>query len=259
VLAHQFFLEKERWRKWLFRFLPITVVLVLLFRVVMVVNLIPAEAIVERYHAWKAWPQELKQKTNGLPVVFNNSYQRASMYWFYTGQMTYSANKFDDRRNNYNFWPVEDLLLGSPVYIMDIYNLESFEDSVKTPLYTIGYRFDSTYHSFAKIQFRSDDYMVKEGDSLRLSFHVDLPYRYGRYLEERPEVDQKIAIAIFKGRERVSIIEAPFTLQQVLRDGITTWNLFPSLPKGDYFFRFGVMSDSQFYTHNSEKIKLRVN
>lgn len=258
VLAHQYFLVKEGWRKWLFRLLPVAIVLVLAFRIVMVVDLIPAEAIVERYHAWKGWPQELKQKTNGLPVVFNNSYQRASKYWFYTGQMTYSANKFDDRRSNYNFWPVEDLLLGSPAYIMDIYNIDSFEDSVKTPLYTVGYRFDSSYHSFAKIQFRSDDYIVKEGDSLRLSFGVDLPYRYGRYLQDRPEVDQKIAIAIFEGRERVGIIEAPFTLQRVIRDGITTWSLFPSLPKGDYFFRFGVMSDSQFYTHNSEKIKLKV-
>ena len=256
VLAHQYFLERESWRKWLFRLLPVTVILVLFFRIIMVADLVPAEAIVERYHAWKRWPQELKERTRDLPVVFNNSYQRASKYWFYTGQMTYSANKFDDRRNNYNFWPVEDVLLGSPAYIMDIYNLPSFEDSIKTPLYTIGYRFDSSYQSFAKIQFRSDDYVIKEGGSLQLSFRVDLPYLYGRYLEERSGVDEKIAIAIFRERDRVGIIEAPFTLQQVIRHNISTWSLFPSLPKGDYFFRFGVMSDSGFYTHNSEKIKL---
>jgi 4-amino-4-deoxy-L-arabinose transferase-like glycosyltransferase len=123
VLAHQYFLKRESWRRWLFRLLPVTALLVVCFRVIMIVDLVPASAIVERYHAWKNWPQELKKKTGGLPVVFNNSYQRASKYWFYTGQMTYSANKFDDRRNNYNFWPVEDLLLGRPVYIMDIYDI----------------------------------------------------------------------------------------------------------------------------------------
>jgi hypothetical protein len=220
--------------------------------------MVPAEAIVERYHAWKVWPQELKKKTGGLPVVFNNSYQRASKYWFYTGQMTYSANKFDDRRNNYNFWPVEDLLLGRPVYIMDIYDIPSYQDSVKAPLFTVGYRFDSSYHSFTKIQFRSDNYTVKQGDSLALSFRIDLPYRYGRYLEAHPEVDEKIAIVLFRGRERVSIIEAPFTLQQVVREGINTWHLSPALPGGDYYFRFGVMCDSRFYTHNSDKIGLVV-
>lgn len=259
ILAHQFFLEKEGWRKWLFRLLPLTIILVAAFRVVMIVDLIPSEAIVERYHAWKEWPQELKRRTNNLPVVFNNSYQRASKYWFYTGQMTYSANKFDDRRSNYNFWPVEDSLLSEPVYIMDIYGLETYEDSVRTPLYTVGYRFDSSYHSFAKLQFRSKNYAVKEGVSLPLQFTLDLPYRYGQYLQDHPEVDKSIAIAVFKGREKVSIIEAPFTLQQVIRKNITSWTLSPALPKGEYFFRFGIMSDSRFYTHNSEKINLQVN
>jgi hypothetical protein len=258
VLAHQYFLAKEGWRRWLFRLLPVTVIIVILFRVIMIVDIIPVQAIVERYHAWKRWPKELKKKTGGLPAVFNNNYQRASKYWFYTGQMTYSANKFDDRRNNYNFWPVEDFLLGKPVYVMDIYNLENFDDSLKTPLYTIGYRFDSSYQSFAKIQFRSDDYTIKTGDSLQLSFRMDMPNRYGRYLKEHPGIDQKIAIVIFKGRKRVSIIEAPFTLQEVLRNDLSSWTLIPSLPKGEYFFRFGVMSDSRFYTHNSDKIGLVV-
>ncbi len=258
VLAHHYFLQKKSWRRWLFAQLPLTLLLVILFRVVMVVDLVPAQPIVERYHAWKGWPQVLKEKTHGLPVVFNNSYQRASKFWFYTGQMTYSANKFDDRRNNYNFWPVEDLLLGQPAYVMDIYNVESFEDSLKTPLYTIGYRFDSAYHSFAKIQFRSNDYSIKAGDSLHLRFGVQLPYHYGRYLEENPAVDEKIALAVFSGRERVAIIEAPFTLQQVIREKRSSWMLLPALPKGDYFFRFGVMSGSRFYTHNSEKINLVV-
>jgi hypothetical protein len=258
VLAHQFFTQKESWRKWLFRLLVPTLLVVIAFRVVMVVDLIPAEAIVERYHAWKSWPQELKKRTNSLPVVFNNNYQRASKYWFYTRQMTYSANNFSDRRNNFNFWPVEDSLLGKPVYVMDIYNIESYQDSVKTPLYTVGYRYDSSYLSFAKIHFRSDDYVVKEGDSLQLRFTPDVPSYYRQYLQRYSDVDAKIAIIIFKGRERVGVIEAPFTLQQVIRERITAWTFAPSLPKGDYFFRFGIMSDSRFYTHNSEKIKLKI-
>lgn len=258
VLAHQFLLSREGWRKWLWRLLPLTLVIVLLFRVIMIVDLVPAGAIVERYHAWKGWPQEVKQRTKGLPVVFNNSYQRASKYWFYTGQMTYSLNKFDDRRNNYNFWPVEDSLVGKPVYILDIYDLHLKEDSVKTPLYTVGYEFDSSFHSFGKIEFRSNDYSIKTKDSLRILFDIDVPPHYKTYLAQHPEVDAKIAIVIFRGRDRHSIIEAPFTLQQVLQKNIRQWTLLPSLESGDYFFRFGIMSDSRFYSHNSDKITLRV-
>lgn len=258
VLAHQFLLNKTGWRKWLLRLLPVTLILVFAFRVIMVVDLVPAQAIVERYHAWKGWPQEMKKRTEGLPVVFNNSYQRASKYWFYTGQMTYSLNKFDDRRNNYNFWPVEDSLLGKPVYILDIYDLHDKEDSIKTPLYTVGYKYDSSYNSFAKIQFRSNDYTIKASDSLRIRFSLDVPPHYQTYLEQHPEVDPKIAIVIFKGRDRHSIIEVPFTLKQVINQNIGQWTISPSLEKGDYFFRFGVMSDSRFYSHNSDKINLQV-
>jgi hypothetical protein len=225
----------------------------------MVVDLVPAEAIVERYHAWKGWPQDMKQRTEGLPVVFNNNYQRASKYWFYTGQMTYSANKFDDRRNNFNFWPVEDSMLGKPVYILDIYELHNYSDSIKAPLYTVGYRKDSSLQSFAKIQFSSSDYTIQEKDSLVLRFNLSMPAHYTDYLHNYPEADPKIAIVIFKGRERQNILELPFTLQQVLRQNVHTWTLHPHLPIGDYFFRFGVMGDSRFYTHNSEKIKLTVN
>jgi hypothetical protein len=258
VLAHQFFLQKRGWRKWLLRQLPVTLLLVFAFRIIMVVDLIPAEAIVERYHAWKNWPAELKKRTGGGPVVFNNNYQRASKYWFYTGQMTYSLNKFDDRRNNYNFWPVEDSLLGKPVYILDIYELHNYHDSIKTPLYTVGYRQESSLQSFAKIQFRSNDYQISKKDSLQLRFSLDVPLQYQQYLQRHPEVEEKIAIVIFRGRERVTIMEAPFTLQEVLRTNITSWTLSPALPEGDYFFRFGVMSSSRFYTHNSEKIGLTI-
>jgi hypothetical protein len=258
VTAHQYFLLHQGWRKWLYRLLYPTILLVILFRIVMVVDLVPAEPIVERYHAWKGWPQDMKQRTEGLPVVFNNNYQRASKYWFYTGQMTYSANKFDDRRNNFNFWPVEDSMLGKPVYILDIYELNNYSDSLKAPLYTVGYRKDSSLQSFAKIQFSSSDYSIQEKDSLVLRFNVSMPAHYTDYLHNHPEADPKIAIVIFKGRERQNILELPFTLQQILQQDVHTWTLHPRLPKGDYFFRFGVMSDSRFYTHNSEKIRLKI-
>lgn len=258
VLAHQFFQQREGWRRWLLRLLVPTLLITFAFRVVMVVNLIPADAMVERYHAWKGWPQTLAQKTKPYPVVFNNSYQRASKYWFYSGQMTYSLNSFDDRRNNYNFWPVEDSLLGRPVYIFDIYNVQNFPDSVKAPLFTVGFRFDSSLQSFAKIQFRSGNYQQKTGDSLRLQFTIEIPAAYQTYLRQHPNVDEKIALVVFRGRNKEKVIDAPFTLQQLLRDQIRSWTLDPALSAGSYFVRFGIFSDSGLYTHNSEKIQLKV-
>lgn len=258
VLAHQHLAEKNKWRKWLIKLLPVTIILVIAFRVIMIVDLVPAHPIVERYHAWKTWPQELKQKTGNLPVVFNNSYQRASKYWFYTGQMSYSLNKFDERRNNYNFWPVEDSLLGRPAYIMDIYDVGQFQDRITTPLYTIGYSYDSSYHSFAKIMFNTNDYSIGDRDSLNIDFGVNIPAYYKTYLSEHPEVNPKLAVAFFSGQKMIKYIEWPFALQDVVTKGFRRVSVFPGLEKGDYFMRFGIMSDSKLYSHNSGKIKLEV-
>lgn len=258
VLAHQYLLQKEGWRRWLIKLLPVTILLVIAFRVIMMVDIVPAQAIVERYHGWKTWPQKLKQKTKGLPVVFNNNYQRASKYWFYTGQMTYSLNNYNDRRNNYNFWPVGDSLLGKPVYIMDIYGLNRFGDSIQTPLYTVGYSYDSSFNSFAGITFKSQDYKVHSTDSLQLQFTIDAPKYYANYLALHPEIDEPVVIGIFSGQKLVKEMPLPVSLQQIIKKTIQPISVFPGIDKGDYFLRFGVFSDSGFFSHNSEKIKLKV-
>lgn len=258
VLAHKFLQEREGWRKWLVRLLPITIVLVISFRFIMIFDVVKAEAIVERYHAWKGWPQELQEKTGTEQYVFNNNYQRASKFWFYSGKMTYSMNKFDDRRNNYNFWPVEDSVLGKPVYIMDIYDVEQYKTTIRTPLYTVGYYFDSSYNSFAKITFSAKDKKMSENDSLRFDFAVNVPPHYQTYLLQHPEVNPKIALGFFDGQKMVKYIELPFSLQDVVKKNIRSLSVLPQLPPGNYFMRFGVMSDSKLYSHNSEKIKLTI-
>lgn len=258
VLAHQYLFVRQQTQKWVYRLLPVTLLLVFAFRLVMIVDVVPADAIKERYHGWNGWQQQLKEKTAGLPVVFNNSYQRASKYAFYNGVTTYSLNKFDERRNNYNFWSIEDSLLGKPVYVMDIYGIDRFQDSIETPLYTIGFSYDSSYHSFSKIMFKAEDQTLRISDSLTINFTVDIPTHYRTYLHQHPEVDESIALAFFDGQKMVKYIALPFSLQQLLNKNIRTLRVFPALPQGAYFMRFGIMSDSQLYTHNSEKIKLKI-
>jgi hypothetical protein len=258
VLAHHYLVQKRAWRRWLIRLLPITILLVICFRIVMIWDIIPARAIVERYHGWAVWPQALKQKTGNLPIVFNNSYQRASKYWFYSGQITYSLNNYDDRRNNYNFWPVEDSLLGRPVYIMDIYGIERFKDSVQTPLFNVGYGYDSSFHSFGRVTFKSDDYVIRANDSLTLHFAVEVPPYYRNYLLAHPEIDEDVVAGIFNGRDVAKEMKLPLRLQAIIQKDARSFVLYPGIAKGDYVLRFGVFSDSGFFSHNSDKIKLKV-
>ena len=259
VLSHQYINESLVLRKWLLRLLPITIVLVLLMRVEMIVDILPVQSLKKRYHAWKEWPQQMKEKTKGLPVVFSNSYQRASKYWFYTGQMTYSQNYIRDHRNNYNFWPIEDVLLGKPVYYLDIYGLNRFTDSLKTPLGYIGYKYDPAFNSFAKVEIRcsQNKYKIGRSDSLLLVCRTKMPDRYSMYISDNGGFNPVIKIFIFSKKKIVKEISTDLSMQDIPREQFSV-SIKPDLLPGNYYFRFGIETPGYNATHNSEKIKLTI-
>jgi hypothetical protein len=260
VLTYYFVVQKGGWRKWLLRLLPPTLILVFIFKLLMIFDVLPVKTVVKMFHAWKGWPTEMKTAIQNTPIVFSNSYQRASKAWFYTGNMAYSQNSFKERRSNYNFWPVEDSLLGKGVYFMDIYDLHRFPDSIQARQWTIGYRYDSAFHSFAKIvlQPQQSGYTVKEGETFQILFNVVVPPHYKTYLQQHPEVDMPVKIGVFQKRDWVKDMELPLALQSLIQSPTMQVPLTLGLPKGDYFLRVAIGSSTGIFTHNSDKINVSV-
>lgn len=60
------------------------------------------------WHGSVQWASALQSKAGKLPVVFNNSYQKAARYMFYTGSTAISFNTVSGRRNQFEFWPYQD-------------------------------------------------------------------------------------------------------------------------------------------------------
>ncbi len=262
VLAHQYLnAGRTRMAKWgqtlLYKLLPVTLLLVLLARIIMIVDLLPIKEIQSRYHAWKTWPKEMNKRTKGLPVVFSNSYQRASKYWFYSGQITYSQNWYRERRNNYNFWPIEDSLLGKPVYFMDKYMLYRFPDSLNTPIGWIGYKYDSSFASFAKVLIEPLvlEYKVKQKDSLVVQAIAIMSPVYATYISNHTGLRSTIVLGIFNTKGWIKDFATPLTLQQITRDRFSII-LYPGLPKGKYYLLFSIRTGEGNATHNSRKISV---
>ncbi|HTQ29532.1 MAG TPA: glycosyltransferase family 39 protein, partial [Puia sp.] len=121
VLSHQYILEnREAWRKWIFRFASATLFLVLIVRVYMIADLSSGIHIdkQDELHGNRAWAYSIRQKAGNSPVVFTDSYQYASKYWFYSGQPSFSLNTPYYHRNNYNFWPIENSIFNKTVYVV---------------------------------------------------------------------------------------------------------------------------------------------
>ena len=259
ILSHQFLMEKLSWQRWLVKLLPVTLVLVLFVRIVMIADILPVKEIQNRYHAWKEWPAIMKEKTRGLPIVFSNSYQRASKYWFYSGQMTLSQNLYKERRNNYNFWPVEDSMLGKPVYFLDIYNLQRFQDSIKTPIGRVGYGYDPSFASFAKVKIKTQKTKIRtnQTDLVTINAIAKMPQAYYNFISENKELKSKIIIGAYNKFGWIKDYETPLTIQQIAQSRFE-FSFYPQLGKGNYYLIFAIGAGPYNATHNSDKIKLIV-
>ncbi len=260
VLSYHFLGEKAKRQQWLRRLLPISILFIGLARCAMVADFLPVRYIRQHFHAWKEWPREMKKITGGLPVVFSNSYQRASKYWFYTGQTCYSQNLYKQRMNNFNIWPVEDSLLGKPVYFLDIYNLQRFRDSLKTPIGNIGYRYDPSFVSFAKVRVVAEKnlYKVNRGQKTQIRISLELTEEYRKFIMGHPLLDSRIRLAVYDRFGWVGDILTPHNLYQAVTGKISYVEVSPDLNPGNYFLRFAVEDGDYNTTHNSDKIKLKI-
>jgi dolichyl-phosphate-mannose-protein mannosyltransferase len=268
ILSHNFLSDKTislaiTFETWLFRILPITVILVLCARLAMIFDILPIKQIKQQYHGWQSWPQIMKEKTAGLPVVFENSYQRASKYWFYSGQMTYSLNWYRERRNNYNFWPIEDSMLGKPVFIMDIHNLDSFQSKIETPIGLVGYKYDSAFSSFAKVKFtptKKETINVNEKlQLLEMTVKAELPAKYYTYIINHPTLETQVVVGLFDKHGWVEDLPIDYTLNEMTQRPQTLRFLNLNLHSRNYYIVFSIYQPGTITgTHNSEKIRLVV-
>ena len=226
----------------------------------MIADILPVKQIKKRYHAWKEWPAIMKEKTKGLPIVFSNSYQRASKYWFYSGQMTLSQNLYKERRNNYNFWPIEDEMIGKPVYFLDIYDLKRFSDSLNTPIGYVGYRYDSSFLSFGTVNIPLYSKLkIHQGDSLRVGYG-GMPLigsdRWN-YLYKHPQIQYSVRLVFFQGKKIIAEMPISLDFGRINRKlEHLSFTLKPDLPKGHYQMMLSFAVPGYNPTHNSEKIKL---
>lgn len=158
VLSHQFLRSDLPMRRWLFKSVPVSLVLIFLARIYLTTAMPPVTWVskTDEIHGNKQWVSAVQQKAGDLPVAFTNSYQRASKYWFYEGRECLSMNGTGYRRNNFNFWPIEDSLLGKRVVIAGRYEPTTFTklENLVPGTDSLCTLVTDPYFSFSKVQLR---------------------------------------------------------------------------------------------------------
>ncbi len=100
VITFNYLLNHQGNKKWLWRIGIVSTVLIFYARAWLVYHpLIPFMGY--ETHGPKEWVQTLNGIVGDTPVVFENSYRRAPMYAFYSGNPAFSLNNIHYRQNQY--------------------------------------------------------------------------------------------------------------------------------------------------------------
>jgi hypothetical protein len=259
VLSHQFIIDKISWVKPLRIMAFISLLLIVAGRLYLVIDIGPDNSVKKRFHNHRVWAEAITEKTKDVPVVFYNSYQRASLFWFYTGIPSHSHNPYWDRRSNYNFWPTESNLLGKNVFIADIYGRHTFSDSVKTKKGWVGFTFDSMYTALGGIKMMIKQKRI-DPDSTYVTINITphAPGEYQNFLQSHPDVNGMLFIGIFKGKNIVKEFKLEITAQEISgQKSSFDIPIVRRLPPGRYDIRLGIKAKNYLTTHNSETIHVR--
>lgn len=242
VLAHQY-LSGSRLSSWVYKTLPITLLLVLAVRIYMMLDIQPKNwARKDEFHGNKDWVDHLKIKSSGHPIVFINSYQKPAKMMFYGNHRALSMNTPKYRRNNFNYWPIEDSLIGKTVLVTGKYDpviLNTYVDHPQFP--EAGMRMFENFYSFSRVDIK--DIRVKAGDT-NVEFHCKIitPASYLPFFQKFPADTGYIQLALLHD-DSVKYFPSTYSLRNIRSEKINAVvPVFIDLPPGNYRSRLAISS-----------------
>jgi hypothetical protein len=257
VLSYQYLSQNKNKARWIFKLLPYSIVLVLLVRVYMILDIQALSFMPkDEFHQNREWAAAIKKKANGLPVVFTNSYQRASKYWFYAGDTSFSLNTHRYRRSNYNFWPMEEQLQGRKLMVFGSMGAATMKDSVQTPRMQLAAETTEAFLSYGAVQLDGGDLKTDEKGFV----NVALKPGYGnrKILERAMANHPEIILIIYRsGKQDPMLIPTGRIIGHDSEYQLNFRLKLPPLEEKKYTIRWGLKGSFSEPTINSRTYALK--
>jgi len=185
IIAYRTSAGRIKLRKWIMPMAIVSLLLLSAFRVYLDYDYLklPRSLVnLSELYGWREWSQEVEKKAAGRPVLFLNSYQRASKYIFYTGKPAYTMEDYGGHRTQFYYWSdAEKNLQGKDVMVVDFLSWrwlpgkQSFMTSNRIPTY---YGFWDNFVSHYKIglNFKMKTLKFPANASITLPIHISNPY-----------------------------------------------------------------------------------
>ncbi|WP_300662591.1 hypothetical protein [Fluviicola sp.] len=264
VLSYNYMTLRPTLKKWMIRLSLVSCLFFMFLRVNLIFDLVPAvgSKLLPEFYDWKTWARQIQAEAGEKPVVFANSYQKASKYSFYSGQTSLSLNNIQYRRNQYDIWNIEESLQGKR--IIYIPNWEIAGEGVHS-LWTmkgkIQYIFIDNFRSYSKINITTPEprYVFKAG--MLVHFPVTLINNYGNPVTfgKNKTYPDWLVFCLFREEESVGEEKKLALDGLTIDDSLNVRTLF-QVPErtGTYYLRISIKNGWLPPGINSRLIRLRV-
>ncbi|MGX1928469.1 ArnT family glycosyltransferase [Flagellimonas sp. 2504JD4-2] len=253
VLAFNHLLESAKSRKWMHRMGIVSLVILLYARAWLVHQ--PLVPLIFETHGNKQWVKTLKSKAENAPIVFANSYRRAPMYEFYSGEPTFSLNNHMYRKNQYSIDNSEERVRHKRILHVTQYR-KSGDITYSSPYGTVFHGvFMDDFQSYRKLQCL----VALSSDSTSHVLKVYNPYSFDIPLDQ---LSYKVAYSnkYKEVKQLLPIKVAPLADNQILLKSNDTAYYSFKLPKPTIenpgYFRVGVSENGLLPGLNGKPIKV---
>ena len=206
-------------------------------------------------HGNKEWVNDLKSKSGGIPIIFENSYRRSSMYEFYSGIPAISLNNYMYRKNQYSIDDSEERVRGKKVLYVSKYK-KSGDVRYMHPDSSFSYgNYINDFQPFRKLEC----IVEKPESGIKYSLKVYNPYPFDVPLEQL-----KYTISYSNKHKQVKQMRSlkvnPTARQRSLLKSKDTINYSFELPistmENPSYFRIGIAENNLPPGLNGKPIKI---
>lgn len=189
------------------------------------------------------------------PVAFINSYQKASLFSFYTKSKAFSLNNTFGRKNQFDIWNSEDQFLGQKVMIIPNFDMASFQH-IPNLNENVCFTFEEQFQSYSKIMISAKDIKAnyKSNEVIALSLYVWNVYKPPFRFENNGKANY-LMYQFFNGKNLVEEKILFEITNQHFNKEIPISLKMPSL-KGDYGMYFSIKSSWLPPSINSVRYKI---
>ena len=191
IIAFKGIQSKKKVRRAIYILGAISAVLIISLRGIMMVNYLPEKYkhhFRVEFHDWDTWAADIHSIAANKPVVFVNSYQKASKYFYYADKNVFTYNSLKYRKNQYDLEGIEERFLDKKVMLFHtdkglrlnkdvsfpIPNLDSIETALGEKIYYTTIKKYRTYNFLViEIELENNEF---EAGSL-----VDIPIKVSNH------------------------------------------------------------------------------